>query len=190
MIKLYDGSITDILPEKLASQPRTQALGYAASRAIQRLMDYCKNTSIYASIDTLPEQIIDLLAIELKTPYYDDSMDIEIKRSLVKNTLVWYMHIGTPATVEEAVITVFGNGEVQEWFEYGGEPFYFKVNTSNINTTDEMVQQLTDLISAMKNVRSHLEEITVEVMQQLPLYNGCCIEIVDDSTTIGIDMDV
>ena len=190
MIKLNDSNITDILPEVFAKKPEVIALGYAINQAMQRMIDYCQNTSIYASIDTLPEDVLDLLAIELRTQYYDDSQSIEVKRVLIKNTLKWYMKTGTAASVTEAVEAVFGNGEVEEWFDYGGEPYYFKVHTSNINSTDEMIQQLTDIIGTMKNVRSHLDAVIVEVMQKLYLYHGCTMEVIEESETIGIDMDI
>ena len=190
MINLSNSNITNILPESLSSNPKTKALGYALNKAMQRLVGYCQNIGVYAAIDTAPEQILDLLAVELNTPYYDDSMSVSVKRNLIKNTLVWYTNTGTPASVTEAVAAVFGNGEIEEWFDYGGEPYHFKVHTTTINSTDEMLQQLTDIVSMMQNVRSYLEEVIVEVMQQLLLYNGCVVEVVTDSTTIGIDMDI
>lgn len=190
MINLYSSNITDILPEVFADNPNVKALGYALSKAMQRLIDYCQNISVYVAIDTAPEQVLDLLAVELNTQYYEDSHNIEVKRNLVKNTLVWYLKTGTPASVKEAVEAVFGNGEVEEWFDYDGEPYYFKIHTFTLNSTDEMIQRLTDIVGMMQNVRSHLEAVLVEVMQQLFLYNGCCIEVISDSTTIGIDMDI
>lgn len=190
MIKLNDSHITAILPEALASDPKTKALSYALNRAMQRLLGYCQNIGVYNTIDTLTEQILDLLAVELNTQYYDDSLDIKVKRSLIKNTLNWYMNTGTPAAVTELVKAVFGSGNIEEWFEYGGQPYCFKIYTSNINTTDEMIQQVTDLVGKIQNVRSHLEEVVVEVMQKLNLFHGCVVEVVADSTTIGIDMNI
>ena len=190
MIDLFNSNITDILPDVLANDAKVKALGYAIQKAMQRLISYCQNTSVYSVIDTAPEQVLDMLAVELNTQYYDDSQSIDVKRSLIKNTLIWYMKTGTPASIEEAVAAVFGNGEIEEWFDYGGEPYYFKVRTSNINSTDEMIYQLTDIINTMRNVRSHLEEVVVDVMQQLLIYSGCCIDVIEDSVTIGIDMEV
>lgn len=190
MINLYDSSITDILPEPLSNDPKVQALGYAIKRAMQRLLNYCQNISVYAVIDTAPEQVLDLLAVELNTQYYDDSMPVEVKRNLIKNTLIWYTKTGTKAAVQELVENIFGNGEVQEWFDYGGDPFCFKVITSNINSTDEMIQQLASIVGSVQNARSHLDSVVVEVMQQLKIYNGCTFEIVGDSATIGIDMSI
>lgn len=190
MISLYDSSIVDILPAELSDNAKVQALGYAVKKASQRMIDYCKNISIFAVIDTAPEDLLDILALELNTQYYDSGLSVDVKRDLIKKTFVWYMKTGTPASVEEAVVSVFGNGEIEEWFSYDGDPFHFRVKTENINSTDEMMKQLTDIINTMKNVRSHLDEVVIEVMQQLKLYNGCVLESVGDSVTIGIDMDI
>ncbi len=38
---------------------------------------------------------------------------------------------GTPYAVEQVIQTYFGDGEVSEWFEYGGQPGMFKVVTTN-----------------------------------------------------------
>lgn len=190
MINLYNSNITDILPEVLADNANTKALGYAISNAMKRLIEYCQGISVYAAIDTAPEQVLDLLALELNTQYYDDSQSIEVKRSLIKKTLVWYFKIGTVASVEEAVTAVFGDGKIEEWFDYDGEPYHFKVHTTTINSTDEMIQELTELISTMQNVRSKLEAVIVEAVQQLQLYYSCIVDTVMDSVTIGIDMNV
>lgn len=180
MVDLYNSNITDILPEALSADPRVQALGYALNKGIQRLIGYCQNIGIYNSIDTLPEQVIDLLALELNTQYYDDTMDVEIKRSLVKNTLNWYMYTGTKAAVQELVRSVFGDGEIEEWFEYGGEPYHFKIHTFNVEATDEMLKLAETLVRSIQNARSHLEEVIVEIKESMTLYIGLGVSVEDD----------
>lgn len=190
MIKLYDSNITDILPESLSDDPKVQALGYAVKRAMQRLINYCQNIGVYSSIDTVPEQVLDLLAVELNTQYYDTSMSIEVKRNIIKNTMLWYTKTGTKAAVQELVENIFGNGDIQEWFDYGGDPFCFKVTTSNINSTDDMIQQLESIVSSVQNARSHLDSVIIDVMQQFQIYSGCAIEVVNDLVTIDMDMNL
>ena len=53
-----------------------------------------------------------------------------------------------------------------------------------------MLKQITEIVSSVQNVRSQLEEVIVEVMQQLHLYHGCVVEAIADSTTFGIDMNI
>ena len=174
MIKLQDSQISHILPEYLSERANVQALSYALYRAAERLIDYCGNISVFASIDTAPDFVLDILAMELNTLYYDDSLPIQAKRSLIKNTLVWYMSAGTPAAVEELVAAVFGEGEVKEWFEYGGKPYYFKIVT-NADMQVSGIEYFNSMISKVKNVRSHLENLEFYRMLQQDLYScGLC----------------
>lgn len=174
MIKLYDSNITDILPEYFTVEPETKALGYAISQAMKRLVRYCENTSVYAIIDRAPDNVLDMLALELNTQYYDDKLDIEIKRKLIKHTLVWYMHSGTPSAVEELVANVFGEGEVKEWFEYGDDPYYFKIIT-NATMTPEMDKQFSTMLESVKNKRSHIRAIEIHRTVEQPLMAGAAI---------------
>ena len=169
MIKFYDSNIINILPVSLAEKEKTQALGYALQRATQRLLEHCSSISVYAAIDLASESVLDLLAAELNTQYYDDQLSLEAKRNLVKNTMIWYMNAGTPAAVEELVSIVFGSGSVQEWWEYGDKPYYFKVVTDSL-LTPEMIEKFSSMIRRVKNTRSWLRAIEVHRNAHAKMY--------------------
>lgn len=158
MIKFEDSEIIQILPSILRNDPETQAISYAIACEIKRILEYSRKISVYASVDRLSEEFLDLLATELRSPYYDAGMDIQIKRDIIKRTIQWYYTAGTPSAVEELVKTIFGEGEVEEWFEYGGEPYYFRIKT-NAALTPEANHVFEDMIKKVKNVRSHLERV-------------------------------
>ena len=189
MIDLLNSNITNILPEALSGRPEVKALGYAISNALKRLLGYCQNISVHSTIDNASEQLLDMLAVELNTQYYDTAADIETKRSLVKNTLIWYMTTGTPAAVEDLVRAVYGVGEVQEWFEYNGEPYHFRIVTQNTAATDDMIQEVTRVVQNIQNARSYLEAVIIEIMQSMNLYIGCKAIIIDDVSLKTIDMN-
>lgn len=173
MINYYDGQIADILPHNLMKDPAAQAFSLAIREGTRLLHRYTQLCYVYCSIDTAPHKVLDLLARELRTQYYSDGLDIETKRSLVRNTLIWYMTAGTPAAVEELVTIVFGEGEVSEWFEYGGEPYWFKVKT-NALLTEDMTTYFSEMIRRVKNTRSHIEAIEIHRTINQTIYAGCC----------------
>lgn len=158
MIKFYESNITDILPENLKYQPEVIALGHALQRANQRFVKLVDQTSVYAAMDTLPESIIDVLAIELRTQYYDETLPLETKRELVKGTMSWYNKAGTVAAVQEMIDKVFDSGYVLEWFETGGEPGTFQISTST-TITPELIAEFNEAVKSVKNVSSHLTDI-------------------------------
>lgn len=161
MINYYDGQIADVLPRNLMKDPAAQAFSFAIREGTRLLHKYTQLCYVYCSIETAPDKVLDLLAKELRTQYYSDAMDLETKRGLVRNTLIWYMTAGTPAAVEELVTVVFGEGEVSEWFEYGGEPYWFKIKT-NALLTEDMNAMFSRMIEKVKNTRSHLQALVIE----------------------------
>lgn len=158
MIDLYNSQITDILPDNLKATADVQALSYALHKAIQKLINYSNQTRIYSAIQSLPERILDILAVELRSQYYDESLPIEIKRNIIQNTLQWYCYAGTPYAVEELISTLLGSGKVKEWFEYEGKRGTFVVET-NAQLTVNTVSKFTSMIKKVKNARSHLTKI-------------------------------
>ena len=158
MISFEQSEIIDILSENLKSQPECVALSYALKRANETLVAYSKRTSVFAVIDTLPEEMLDILAIELRTQYYDESFSIDRKKALIKNTILWYHKAGTVAAVQEMIDNVFESGVVLEWFKTGGEPGTFTISTSD-TITPELINKFNEVVDNVKNVRSTLVDI-------------------------------
>ena len=181
MIKLYDSQITDILPEYFSDKANVKALAFALNRALQKFMLYCSHISVFAVIDELPGYVVDRMALDLNTQYYDDSFNIVTKRNLVKNTMLWYMTAGTPKAVEELIGIAFGAGSLKEWWEYGGEPYYFRVR-AEVPLTESSIEKFTRIIQNVKNARSHLE--AVEVFREIyqPIYLGVGVNQVKRQT--------
>ncbi len=171
MIRLRDSQIVQILPEYFADRASVQALSYALNQAIKRLVGYIEGIGVFAVIDAVPEYILDMIALELNTQHYDDLLDVKSKRSLVKNTFIWYGKAGTPEAVEELVNAVFGEGEVHEWFQYGGEPYTFRIVT-NADAECESIEKFEKLIERVKSIRSRIDEIMFIRKQDAVLYMG------------------
>ena len=98
--QLQDSRFTDIMPENLSGQIETQAFAYALARQVEKLCVFADRARIYASIEFVPERLLDILAVELRTPAYHDNYPVSVKRELVAGTLPFYQRLGTPAAVE------------------------------------------------------------------------------------------
>ncbi|SHM81957.1 phage tail protein, P2 protein I family [Anaerosporobacter mobilis DSM 15930] len=171
MIKLYDVEITDLLPENLKSN-EVIAYSYAFKKACRYVLDRVDRIELYTNIDKLPENILDYLALELRTQYYDEDLNITVKRELIKNTLPWYMKAGTAVAVSELLTTVIGSGSVQEWFEYGGDPYMFKITTRE-QLTRENIEKFAAIIDNVKNARSKLDGFDKEELITMNANIGC-----------------
>lgn len=86
MIKLSGSRFTDIAPENLASQVEVQAIAYAVGRQVEKLCAYSDAARTYAAIATMPEWLLDYMAVELRTPSYDENYTNASRRTQVKLT--------------------------------------------------------------------------------------------------------
>lgn len=106
MIKLSGSRFTQIMPENLAGQVETQAFAYAVGRQIEKLCAYSDAARTYAAIATMPEWLLDYMAVELRTPSYDENYSLNTKRALIQGSLLFYSQMGTPAAVNRIIETI------------------------------------------------------------------------------------
>lgn len=163
MIKLSDGCIADMLPYSVASARQTQAFGFALQRQMELLCNYADNANTYASIAAMPEPVLDLMALELRTPAYDETYDIATKRDLIVGTLLFYMKMGTPSAVNQIMQAIFGSGNIEEWFDYDGEPHHFRAYIYNPSVENQDITAFRTALETVKRLSSWLDELIVEI---------------------------
>lgn len=148
----------------------TKAMSVALNPTFSAIALEIRKCLLLARVEELTEEELDELAWELKINWYDATAAVEIKRALVKNSDKVHMYLGTPYAVETVIQDYFGDGYVQEWFEYGGSPGMFKVITNNVSVSDELANQFIKVLDSVKNKRSHLEQIIIALSGELNNY--------------------
>lgn len=169
---------TSVMKEDITTIAMCQAL----NPKFIELENETKLCLIYSRIDDLEENILDELAFELHIEWYDATAPIEVKRNLVKNSDKVHMYLGTPYAVEQVIEDYFGDGEVEEWFKYGGAPFYFNVITSNSAVTTELANQFIKAIESVKNKSSRLDQIIISLSAEFNIYFAGVVHSGDIST--------
>jgi len=91
------------------------------------------------------------------------------KRSLIKKAIELHRYKGTKYALINVLHSLNINGDIKEWFEYGGEPFFFKVVlyifTRPVDAETEA--KMIALINEYKNVRSFLDAIELNLASKV-----------------------
>lgn len=157
---IYDMDWESLLPEPLKSDKRIYAAAKAIAKQKRAVADAIWNTRVWMEIDNLPEQILDLLAYDLDIRWYDGDYSLETKRSIIKSAFHVYKALGTKGAVKQALKNVYDAVEVYEWFEYGGEPYRFRVLIDTTNKGETISHnQIEAAIRNYKPVRAWLDYI-------------------------------
>lgn len=191
MINILDVKLSDLLPSSFDTV-EIKALNNVVTFSLYLLQKYIDNANFTVNIDNVSEKIIDYLACEYRTPYYDEALDLKTKRNLVKSTMLTYQKIGTTNIIKEYLNTLNEETDVAEWYDYNGQPYNFKIflNISENREVDEKL--LTDIknkIEKIKNVRSSLEAIEILNSSNYDKKLSCSIAAgVQIETNIGTAM--
>lgn len=150
-----------VFPAVLGTDKQMQTLGDGAAERLDAHMAQLDRCEIYNRIDQLPEELLDILAKDLKVDWYDANYALEEKRRIIKGCFRVHRMKGTKAGVEEGLRAVYPDTVVQAWWEYGGEPYHFRLL---INSTFEQVNQakhekIMERLGYYKSLRDVLDEI-------------------------------
>ncbi len=90
------------------------------------------------------------------------------KRDLIKQAIELHRYRGTPWAVRQVLKILALDGDISEWFEYGGDPYFFRMDVTleTRGLTEDEFNALIALIHEYKNVRSKLEMLTVWLINQ------------------------
>ena len=105
--------------------------------------------------------------------WWDPEYSLEEKRRTLKTS--WKVHktLGTKAAVELALSAVYPGTEVEEWFEYGGEPHHFRVfvRGEGIAIDPGRLDEFKKAIVRVKRLSSWLDSIiTSTAMEPAVVY--------------------
>ena len=153
------------LPPALAQDEAMKALAGSLARLLAAQPQEIDKLAVYPHVDRLDGPLLDILAQDFKVDWWDSDYSTAEKRRTLSAS--WQVHktLGTRAAVEKAASAVYPNTRVQEWFEYGGEPYRFKldVGLGEFEWDRERHKRLMWGLNFYKNLRSHLEAVEYHV---------------------------
>ena len=178
------------LPAVLANDENMAALASAVAEVLSARVDEIGRVSIYAQIDKLPNELLDILAHDFKVDWWDANYTLEEKRQTLKDSWNVHRRLGTKAAVVMAISAIYPDTQVSEWWEYGGDPYHFKllIDATYENVDPARHQRVLDRVAFYKNLRSILDEVEYyDAGGAAAVYFGAaCIgsEITDGATAV------
>ena len=159
--------------------------GYAMAKAIETgLKDFLAiaktGLDTWGNVDEMPVWRLDELAWEYNIPY-DYNAETDVKREWIRNVMQLSRLYGTPEGITQYMGGYFEDAALEENWEYGGEPFHFRMNFPG-SWTPEKVAWATKAINTVKNVRSVLDSYTFKGRWPHNLFVGCALYTYESGT--------
>ena len=175
MIDLKKNTLLREVPQNLLHDSKVENMVKILEPSLKQRTEWIEKINYTLNLHELDDEILDHLLWEKRMGWFaglSSSSTREEKIKLIESAIEIHRTKGTPYAVELLINILFGDGTVEEWFEYGGEPYTFRVLTTNPAATNEKALQFINAVNYVKNARSHLENVILIQTEQTNLYWG------------------
>lgn len=143
-------SMIDVIPPYMQDDITVKGLCAAADYIFKALYNCIIRMDFFKNLYLLSESDLDYMADTMNITWYKKSDPKDVKINVIKNSEKIFWTLGTVAAVEKVFNDILGEGETSEWFNYGGDPYHFKMLTYNPNITES---EANEFIKTIKNVK-------------------------------------
>lgn len=138
--------------------------------------------------DLAPVHILPWLAWALSVDDWSDSWSEQVRRNVIKASVEVHRKKGTIGALKKALQAFnYENVKVEEWFEYGADPYFFRVFFDVVESGFDInfLSKIKAVINNSKNARSHLEELRAYLSAELGLEHIGTIIISKEVTVLN-----
>ncbi|WP_372713226.1 phage tail protein [Ilyobacter sp.] len=170
MTKIADLDFTSLLPEHLRQYDNIKSMTKIFENQVkEKILPKIPQLFMYKDFENMDEDLLDELAISWHVDFYDEQLIKSKKAAMVSNSYISHLGKGTEASLQDALDDVFGGIEILKWFQYGVDPFTFKLIVDNSVPTPEEVDRIYEMANHYKGARDHITGFTVSTTDQLNL---------------------
>lgn len=154
---------SDLLPSSIAGDEKIQAAAAVLDTELAEVSGLVESVLIWSRLDDLSGPILDLLADQLSVDEWDPDWKDDQKRQVVKSAMSIHRRKGTPWAIEAAFQAVGLSVQVEEWFQYGGDPYKFRLSmdAGYDGLSMESVERVATVTAVNKNTRSELDGLVI-----------------------------
>lgn len=173
---LAQTSLAELLPEPLRRDKAFRDAAEALDSELRAVTTAARAMDVWSRLDDLREPFLSHLAAELHADLWDPKWSEEQKRQAIRDSLAVHRTKGTPWAVER-LLTPLAEVEMQEWFEYNGEPYTFRVLVHSTVTEARTYEEISKAVRLGKNLRSSFSVIRVPRASLGALHIGCGVHM-------------
>ncbi len=160
------GPLLSILPPVLAADKGMADIAHAVDAGLASVAEEIRCTGVYSRLEELSVPALDLLAWQIGVDFWEPGLDRAIKVRFLREAIALHKMKGTPAGLKRGIYLATGlDAKIHEWFEYGGEPFWFKVQfeVHGADFSPANLRLIFAVVENWKNTRSWLECVATAI---------------------------
>jgi P2-related tail formation protein len=157
MSTLSDATYSDQLTPSLQAEHDFMSIMKAIEPEMKLLISDLPAIKARTSISSTTDILLQYLAMEFRADYFDGTATRYVREQTVLNSMEWNTRLGTPSVLDEILTLYFNVAIVEEWNQYGGQNYHFRIKLQDPLTDTAVVAAATRKVLQLKNVRSQFD---------------------------------
>lgn len=150
-------SCKTILPTNI--DKKLNALDLVGCERLNDIKEQIKKIKDFNNALKIDENFLNLMVDEYEAGKFRDfESDL---RKLVTFAQHNYLKLGTVGAVKKVFEAIGVEAKLEEWFNYNGEPYHFKIKVSGVKKEEDWVKGV-NLLNFVKNERSKLASVGID----------------------------
>ncbi len=161
-----------LLPSFMRTDAANIGLSVSVDAIAEELYSKIVLFTTWDKIDLLQSDELDMLAEELYISWYDKAAAIDVRRNIIKESDLVHAKMGTNWAAKQVINKYFGEGEIIDWYTYGGEPGHFKIQTLNQSILKDKYEQFISILDKVKRKSAQIDsiELILDGMMEVRTY--------------------
>lgn len=173
MTDLWETGLIEGLPPAVASEPWVRIIDMVYRARQEKERREAERIAVYTRIDSQPEEILDVLAVQFKVDWYDATYPLEAKRRIIKTALEVRRYYGTDWATLKAISAIYPRSEIEQWYDYEGTPGHFRVICSVDGALIPVRRkEIRRSVSIYKRMTAHLDSLYLQVQSGVEIECG------------------
>lgn len=164
-------------PYPLKGTPEIYALAMLAAGTLGDDFAGLPALDLYGRIDELPDALLDTIAYDLKVDWWDADAPLDVKRRVLLSAWTVKRGLGSVGAVNRAIGDVYEGASVQDWYDYGGKPYHYRLQVDLGETAGgiEVLEKLRRQSKYYVNARSVLDGVVFATERIQPIRYGTAL---------------
>lgn len=192
MNNLFTADYQKIFPENLKKYKNLRTLAIEFENSFkENIVSNIDKLAIYKNLEMQSDEVLSELAWQYLIDNWQENLSHEVKINLIKNAYWAHATKGTKTAVIDNLKKLNYPVIVQEWFEYNGNPFTFKLVTNHVDSDPNWVDILIEIVEKYKNCRSVVDTVILELNRKIKeIKMGSFVSSEIGKEFIGIHYDI
>jgi P2-related tail formation protein len=178
-IKVTDNELLEAMTSSLRNDWQFASMIQAFQPLYDQLIgDIRAQLAFRVNLPTCSDIVLLHLATEFRLDVvYNANLPRAIREDLIRNAPQWLARHGTKSVIDEVTSTIFNFAAVQENWEYDGNPYHFRILTTDPVLDPNQIAYLYNIVLYLKNVRSVFDGVFRFGKAATTMYTGAAIGV-------------